>query len=954
MKKFLRLIVVCLLVVGMIPSVYAQGAYDYLIEVAKTELANDNYEMALEYFEIAKGMAPAASEDAKLIQEHIDLIKNKDYSSIEKIETETAIRAETPRILTPNQTEKTFKGSTADISETKKTKVKKKPARLIKSEIKGRASFLKKSSKSFISSKDVGLPGEEFDFYIEPRFNGMTIDFDEEDIERFPLKVVVRPDLSFYIKSSTLKRFLAVSPESIVIERIAQDKLKVNAIGFGKSAIHVWTAKGRQTISAMVRKKFVKPDTNRGFIRSKGFRFEYDFNTSSYYKGRRFNDMEKRNGNARHTLKISGPISLGDFTMKMGWSHSAGETDLENVSASITDGSLWFLEDFSLYAFDISGSLSTLSSPGAGLRGYRFRTPIFKNFEYSIFWGKQRDSIYGSLSSGVTTSTIDSYLEGAKLTYKPGSGDSSYSFNIAKGYGSDRSDDLPDKAYSIETNNKFGNFNVKSELGSDESNNAGTFDIRHRTDKSMFSFNYKNIETEYQTVSGRAPGAGDISFNSNYDYKFSDRTSAGISVNGYRSREFYNPDKQHHFNHSTSTYLSKRLGEDTNVNARLSYSASPNSTYESKTRRWSLGFSDTVKMKLLPMDLFTYNVNYNGGKSTYGSTGSFTKTHGLSGGLRFPLTKNLSTYANYSYYWEISNDMDDYYSPRVCDVGLSYGRNITRKLSGNFRISYRNEENTVDGSNTGLSGSDSMEMGMGFNYRVNRNVSFYISGSARNNWAEREGVEKYTYANVRFGSKIAWDSFISFAPSTKIKGRVFLDKNGNGILDDGEGGIGDIAIVAGPNDVITNDDGTFETKVRAQKALVSVNVSTLPSGYVFTTVSAQEFRTDKKKEVEINFGLAPQSGIAGVVFYDINGNGKYDKADISVPRVRILLDGGKTVKTTSTTGYYYFPNATSGEHTLLLDLSSVPKEYLPATPLKASFEVIEGITYMHYFPLKKN
>ena len=126
----------------------------------------------------------------------------------------------------------------------------------------------------------------------------------------------------------------------------------------------------------------------------------------------------------------------------------------------------------------------------------------------------------------------------------------------------------------------------------------------------------------------------------------------------------------------------------------------------------------------------------------------------------------------------------------------------------------------------------------------------------------------------------------------------------------------------------------------------------MPKGYVLTTPASFDLDTSTGQRQTINFGISPQSGIYGVVFYDSNGNNKLDREDITIPGVKMLFDG-KKVAFTNSEGVYFFSSVPVGTHNLTLDVNSLPLEYLPKVPIKKEVNVSEGLTYTYHIPLQK-
>jgi len=82
-----------------------------------------------------------------------------------------------------------------------------------------------------------------------------------------------------------------------------------------------------------------------------------------------------------------------------------------------------------------------------------------------------------------------------------------------------------------------------------------------------------------------------------------------------------------------------------------------------------------------------------------------------------------------------------------------------------------------------------------------------------------------------------------------ISGKVFIDKNGNGLLDKGERGLAGVSISDGFNVVQTDGNGSFKLKPAPRARFVSVNT---PDGYAHTN---RFYRDIREERPALEFGL---------------------------------------------------------------------------------------------------
>ena len=183
---------------------------------------------------------------------------------------------------------------------------------------------------------------------------------------------------------------------------------------------------------------------------------------------------------------------------------------------------------------------------------------------------------------------------------------------------------------------------------------------------------------------------------------------------------------------------------------------------------------------------------------------------------------------------------------------------------------------------------------------------------------------------------------------------MFKDANGDGLMELGELPVQGVEMWLGKNKSNTTDENGyyFFEDVRARKAYVNINTSTVPSGFLLTGPATQEVVISHHQASRADFGITSRTEIIGMVFYDTNGNTRFDAGDRGIKAVVLMLDDGSATET-SDTGWYYFRKLPPGEYKITLDLDSLPAEYLPAVPIFRNVELFEGSSYHFNIPLKK-
>jgi hypothetical protein len=91
----------------------------------------------------------------------------------------------------------------------------------------------------------------------------------------------------------------------------------------------------------------------------------------------------------------------------------------------------------------------------------------------------------------------------------------------------------------------------------------------------------------------------------------------------------------------------------------------------------------------------------------------------------------------------------------------------------------------------------------------------------------------------------------------------------------------------------------------------------------------------------------------GVVFIDSDNNNQFDRGEKGLGGVTFILDD-KERMTTDNNGQYLFRKVSPGEHTISIDLKTLPTQYIPKVPLKKKVVLDKGATFFHNIPLRES
>ncbi len=162
-----------------------------------------------------------------------------------------------------------------------------------------------------------------------------------------------------------------------------------------------------------------------------------------------------------------------------------------------------------------------------------------------------------------------------------------------------------------------------------------------------------------------------------------------------------------------------------------------------------------------------------------------------------------------------------------------------------------------------------------------------------------------------------------------VHGRVFLDYNGNYLLDKGEPGVPDVTVgLNGIKSAITDDNGYYILPGlgNGPNARVHLDIDTVPAIYSVTH-GTQIANITRESLTEVNLSVAPLISIIGRITATYP-----DGQTRSVSGVRVYLSDANTKRFaadsfTADDGTYYLGDIKPGEYILKIDMDTVPPNH---------------------------
>lgn len=186
-----------------------------------------------------------------------------------------------------------------------------------------------------------------------------------------------------------------------------------------------------------------------------------------------------------------------------------------------------------------------------------------------------------------------------------------------------------------------------------------------------------------------------------------------------------------------------------------------------------------------------------------------------------------------------------------------------------------------------------------------------------------------------------------------VSGKVYQDVNLNGRFDPGvdQPQANARVRVDGSRYAVSDVNGNFriETVARGEHA-VYLDLLSVRADLTLLDNTQQQIALDNR-DVVVDFRVVRTGRVSGVVWLDVNENGRIDDAEQPLPDVRVVTGSGRDTLTDGN-GYFMIGDLPPGEHILLLDEKTLP-ERTRSTAGSVTVKISAGNETASVFPVTK-
>jgi hypothetical protein len=756
-----------------------------------------------------------------------------------------------------------------------------------------------------------------------------------------------------------IERTLSTTPDIVEFYSPGPESVQIKAIAIGKTYVHIWDAEGRSTYQIRVTQApYVPTPSEKKYLESleggESFQVGYSQNRTAFYQDNSFETLGRSSLSYQQNFTLTGDTPHGylDSGFSLRRFSTSGNGELAEIYANLEDARIGPFRHFDLNLGDDSVTPELLILPSVRLRGanIEYRHPD-ERMEYTVFFGRELASLIGTLTPDVDeNASIDSFLGG--IVYDFHLTDAArWKVAAIRAYGQQRVDDLNDTGFDFAQEYKLGpHTKLFSDLAYDDAHAAYNAGVEVGFERFMTRTTYRDISKKFFTMIGNPGDQGEQGVRVQMQARPWEPLEILYDGDVWRERLFPLPGESDRYNVDHVAEATWTL--DARSNLRFQFEDRDHTSLFSPVRDRLLGATYSRSFDLWGKPIAAHARIQDRDFESLSNPVLNYRSDQAGFGLQMPLWWDVYFSVQEEVTLLEETESRQVSHPRVTTWGLNQSRQVGRTpVYADWAIRYRDEEET-ESDRSFLAGEDRLELSGGLRYRID-NIEIFVDARYDTIFGESLDIEEpqRAEAEVSTGVRYLFDTNVYWEAQGAFEGTVYNDLNSDGVRQPDEPGLAGVVVRVGEEGVATDEKGHYRSKnVKGKKASVSLDLASVPEGYVSTTGARQVVPISSGGVERVDFGLATRSVVTGFVYNDVNRNGRFDRADRGVVDVVVVLDG-KESRRTDARGRYQFGKTLIGAHHVSIRLTTIPLGYLPQSATEKEIELFEGMTYELNFPM---
>jgi len=745
-----------------------------------------------------------------------------------------------------------------------------------------------------------------------------------------------------------ITQVLVIDPKKIIVIKISPQELSVTGLKVGFTFVHVWDNGEVMTLRLNIKHKGFQAvekaeEEIKATEKGQPIRVSYIYNLAKMQSKSHNPTYEWKIQDESHQFDLSGDMPYGNLEGSFRYLFRKTQEGLTDD----TDHAYFKMEndDFSVRGGDIYPYFSDLTLPRTHLQALQFSSgEKHKHFKYDFVAGSTGYYLWGSRLSNF--GQIENQFYGLRTEIMPQEDISFFATYMGSAkHVSRAAHDLASFGGTYKIGERL-YFETEAAVNN-KNRTAFMSNLKLNIDKLDFGITYRDITVDYLNLTGNASYRGrrgiytKAKFNPYKDLSFSG------TFDLYQNRLFPDPDSVDKGNKDI-TFSSKYVCRPTNTTFLMSLFHRDNRGQQFPVVNFGQSYeiNQTLKDVLLLGDVYGYvryepsrYKNFITGESNY-----LDKTLRL--GMRIMPISGLSLSAQETLNYREWPVRDYSTSPRRLELSARYNSRIHElPIFLGMSIGYQIDSHVNQDKISIILGENRLKVGADIRYNVAPDLNCFLNLSWENIKGSTDPTLDRFQTEIYGGLRFLWDTGIFLPGWGSVKGFVFKDLNGNGVMDKGEKPIKGAGIMVDKKKLaITNKRGFYRIpRIKEGLRLITLDLNDIPESYRPTTSVNVKAAIKKMGSQEINFGVTPNTEIKGFIFNDINRNKVFDNGIDEVLRdVLVSLEDG-TMAYTDFYGYFNMYNVKPGEHKITVHMDTLPdRRLLPEGPISHSINIEEG------------